>query len=88
MESAFRNSVKYAAALGRVQKMMVGGGCTISSESAKVERLEFDFLEWSESRFFLFDADPLPALLGGRDLTFSGGARRRWTTLAGGLHNR
>lgn len=62
---------------GRVQKMMVGGGCSIdSSSSAAAEDFFLEVLLGLEDVRFL---DPR---------TGSGGARRRWRVGSGGLQRR
>ena len=77
MWRVWRSEVRYAAVRGRRQKMIVGGGCSISSGSDEVA---FDFLGLA----FECEAD----LRFSRGLTGSGGARRRWRVDSGGLQRR
>lgn len=77
MWRVWRSEVRYAAVRGRRQKMIVGGGCSISSGSAEVV---FDFLG------FDFECEEDLRCLEG--LTGSGGARRRCRVDSGGLQRR
>lgn len=72
IDKDFKRFVRYAAVRGRVQKMMVGGGCSGSSSSPAAG---FFFLGFPFGFWF-------------RDKFTSGGALRRWTVESGGLHKR
>lgn len=71
----FSKLVKYAAVRGLAQKMIVGGGCSISSSSTAF----LLFLTGGLAGPFCFF---LECLIG------SGGARRRWRVDSGGLRSR
>lgn len=71
IESDLSSIVRYAAVRGRVQNMIVGGGCSGSSSS-------------SEAVFLCFDLD-LRGFREG--FAGSGGARRRWMVDSGGLQS-